>query len=799
MLRTLDRYIIRETLAPFGLTLLILTFLLQIPTIMEVAEKLIAKGVTLTVIGRILLTLLPSSLALTIPISLLVGLLMALGRLSADREAVAMQACGVSLYRILRPIALLAVLGTAVTAWIMMEAMPRANQNYRDITFRIIQAKAESDIRPRVFFDEFPNLVLYVRDVPPNTRGWRNVFLADTRNPGETQLLTADRGHFVLDPSRRRVDLILEDGILHRSKADTPAQYELQEFESLTVQLDPETVFPRQGLTPGDNELSIPQLRTKAREMREQGLSAHGPIMAIQRKYTIPVACLVFGLIALVLGVTHRKDGKNAGFVIGIGVVLVYYVLMYMGEALAKGQKVPAELALWIPNVVLGGAGLILLVFKTRGYEFSPSLRIPIPARFERFARRFTSAGGDDASAAAGSTSAQPGAPGSAARRRPGGGVVVVIKVPQGVMPSFNLLDRYLSRIYLRVFGVTFLGMLAVFYVAIFTDYSEYLFKGRTTGQMMLSFFLYSTPQYVYYITALAALVGTLITVGLLTRTSELTVMQACGVSLYRAAMPMLAFALAWSAVLFGMEQSILAASNRKAEELRSTIRSGVSRTFNLSSRQWMAGSHGELYHYGRFDPRAQRLEDLTVYTFGSRGWNLTGRTYARVTTHMDEKTWRADFGWRRTFGDRNAVTEFGVFPTQSLSMEPPDYFGVEEPEAVLAERLKVGQLRAHIGELEKAGYNTVSLQVALHRKIAFPFITVIMTLIAIPFGVTTGRKGTLFGIGIGIALAIVYWTTQSFFAAAGSAGVLAPPLAAWAPNILFVAVAAYLVASAKT
>ena len=157
-------------------------------------------------------------------------------------------------------------------------------------------------------------------------------------------MLTAERGHFVLEPAQRRVDLILEDGILHRSKADTPAQYELQQFESLTVQLDPETVFPRSGLAPGDNELTIPQLRTKARQLREQGMSPHGPIMAIQRKYTIPVACLVFGLIALVLGVTHRKDGKNAGFVIGIAVVLVYYVLMYIGEALAKGQKVPAEL-----------------------------------------------------------------------------------------------------------------------------------------------------------------------------------------------------------------------------------------------------------------------------------------------------------------------------------------------------------------------------------------------------------------------------------------------------------------------
>ena len=792
MLRTLDRYIIRETLAPFTLTLLILTFLLQIPTIMDVAEKLIAKGVTLPIIGRILLTLLPSSLALTIPISLLVGLLMALGRLSADREAVAMQACGVSLYRILRPVALMALIGTAATAYIMIEAMPRANQAFRDITFRIIQAKAEGDVRPRVFFDEFPNLVLYVRDVPANTRGWKGVFLADTRTPGETQLLTADRGHFVLEPAQRRVDLILEDGILHRSKADTPAQYELQEFGSLTVQLDPETVFPRQGLTPGDNELTIPQLRTKAREMREQGMSPHNPIMAIQRKYTIPVACLVFGLIALGLGVSHRKDGKNAGFVIGIAVVLVYYVLMYMGEALAKGQKVPAEFALWIPNLILGGAGLALLVLKTRGYEFSPTIRIPYPDALAALVAKVR--GSRTAAPATRSVPAVSGPPARGRRQ-----VVVVIKVPQGLLPSFNLLDRYLSRIYLRVFAVTFLGMLAVFYIAIFTDFSEYLFKGRTTGQMLLSFFMYSTPQYVYYITAMAALVGTLVTVGLLTRTSELTVMQACGVSLYRATVPMLLFGFVWSAVLFGMEQSILAASNRRAEELRSTIRSGVARTFGVASRQWMAGSRGELYHYGRFDARAARLEDLTVYTFGSLGWNVTGRTYSRVTTYMDADTWRADLGWQRTFGDRNAVTDFKVFPTTTVTMEAPDYFGVEEPEAVLAERLKVQQLRSHIAELNQAGYNTVALQVALHRKMAFPFITVIMTLIAIPFGVTTGRKGTLFGIGIGIVLAILYWTTQSLFAAVGSAGVLAPALAAWAPNILFVAVAAYLVISART
>nr|MBA2353946.1 LptF/LptG family permease [Acidobacteriota bacterium] len=615
MLRTLDRYIIRETLAPFGLTLLILTFLLQIPTIMDVAEKLIAKGVDLPTIGQILITLLPQSLALTIPISLLVGLLMALGRLSADREAVAMQACGISLFRMMRPVAVMAVIATAITAYVMIEALPRGNQTFRTITFKIIQAKAESDVRPRVFFEEFPNLVLYVRDVPADARGWRGVFLADSRKPGEPQVLTAERGHFVIEPATRRVDLILEDGILHRSKVDTPAEYELQQFESLTVQLDPDSVFPRKGVTPGDNELTIPQLRTKAREMREQGLSPHNPIMAIQRKYTIPVACGVFALMALGLGVSHRKDGKNASFVVGIAVVLVYYVLMYLGEALAKGQRVPAEFALWIPNVVLGLAGLVLVVLKARGYELSPAIRIPLPAVVDRWLSDRSSTPsppGDDERPTTANPATQIKAmrPGGAQR----GQIVLVVRVPQGLVPRFNLLDRYVSWLYLRLFAVTFIGMLAVFYIAVFTDYSEYLFKGKTTLQMLLSFFLYLTPQYTYYITALAALVGTLVTVGLLTRTSELTVMQACGISLYRATVPLLLFGLTWSLVLFGMEQSIVAASNRRADELKNTIRSGVARTFSLMNRQWMAGSDGRLYHYGRFDPQTRRLDDVTIY-----------------------------------------------------------------------------------------------------------------------------------------------------------------------------------------
>src|SRR4029077_20067312 len=177
-LKILDRYLVREIVPPMLLALVGLTFVLMMPPILTNAEKLIAKGVSWDVILRVLLTLVPQALGVTIPMALLYGILFGLGRLSADREFVALQACGVSVFRVFRPVRLLAVLAALATGYNMIVALPNANQTFREITYNIIASGAQSDIRPRVFFTSFPNRVLYVRDIQPAT-GWQDVFLAD--------------------------------------------------------------------------------------------------------------------------------------------------------------------------------------------------------------------------------------------------------------------------------------------------------------------------------------------------------------------------------------------------------------------------------------------------------------------------------------------------------------------------------------------------------------------------------------------------------------------------------------------
>jgi LPS export ABC transporter permease LptG len=267
-------------------------------------------------------------------------------------------------------------------------------------------------------------------------------------------------------------------------------------------------------------------------------------------------------------------------------------------------------------------------------------------------------------------------------------------------------------------------------------------------------------------------------------------------VSLYRTALPLLVLGVLWSGVLFGLEESFLAASNRKAAELKHLMRGGQPRTFDVLSRQWVAGRDGRIYHYTYFDPRAGTLTGLDVYTFRDKPWGLSEAMSVRAASYRPaDSTWLADQGWTRRFTN-DVVAEYASIAQRPLTFEAPSYFGTEQPDA---DRLSFTNLRRYIAALRVSGFDVVPYRVALHRKIAFPFVALVMTLIAIPFAVTTGRRGALFGVGLGLLLAISYWGLSAVFGAIGGAGLLSPPLAAWAPNVLFVSAASYLLLTVRT
>lgn len=780
MLKTLDRYVIREIIPPMILALLIFTFLLTLPPFMQHLENLLAKGAGITTVARLLWTLVPQALGLTIPMALLVGILVGLGRLSADREAVALLACGISPYRLLRPVGALALTAAVATFYVMVVAIPEANRTFLAITFDIVSKRVESDVRPRVFFEDFPGWVLYAGDeAAPGQPGWRRLVVADTSRPESIEIFFADRGRLAIDRTKRTVDLVLGNGTKYTT--GKAGETDTMRFEQeIAVKLNPEAVFPQVNIQKGPNEKTIGELRADAAKKVQTGMSPHPEIIALQQKFSFPVACLVFALIGLALGLTVARDGKLAGFVVGVIVIFAYYVVMFLAESLTKGHYLNAHLSRWVPNIVLGAFGVGALIWRAR--VTSARLPFTLPVRFARTPREPRVV----ESPAAREAAAHP------ATARPKG-VVLVIRIPRIATPAPGLLDRYVAGAYLRVAGIAFFALLGLFYISTFLDKSDKIFKGQAAASSVGVLLLYMTPQFIYYVIPIAALLSVLVTFGVLSRSSELTVMKACGISLYRTALPVVVLSLICSALIFGLEQRLLARANRRAEVLDAQIRGRQPRIFDAMNRRWLVSRDGDIYHFRYFDPTRKELSALTIYTPRRDVWGLATMTYADRAKYGTG--WHAPAGWVRDFtAQPTALTPFK--DRRLPDLEPPDYFESEQP---VAEMMTVGQLRRYVAELSSSGLNVVPQAVELQRKMAFPFVTLVMTLLAVPFGVSMGRRGTLYGIGLGIVLALSYWILSSVFVALGKGGLLTPVLAGWAPNIIVLGTACYLFLTVKT
>src|SRR6266508_274018 len=660
LVKILDRYLVREIIPPLLIGLAVLTFALILPPILQQGARLIEKGVQWGVILRVLWTLTPQALSITIPMSLLLGILVGLGRLSADREFVALQACGISVFRVLRPIVFLAGVVCAATAYETIIALPDANQTFRTITFNVVATRAESDIKPRVFFQEFPNRVLYVRDIQPAS-GWKDVFLADSTNPDQTTVYFARSGRLLIDRAKQTVQLLLEGGTRNTTYAKKPEEFEGDTFGTLVLNLDAQTVFPRAEVIKGDNEMTIAELRAKIAENAKTGDRSYSQLFTIQQKYSIPVACLVLSLIGVALGVSIRRDGKLGTIALGIGVIFVYYVLLYSSRAAALGGSLSPTLAPWIVNLLLGAAGVALVIWRA-GAADQP-IRIKVPTFWRR----------------------SPAPAGATPNGRPGRVVLVAVLL---------------------------------------------------------------------------------------------------------------------SGVLVVLQERVLADANREAARLNAIIRGWPVQTFGGLNRRWIVGSGGDLYYYEFFDPRANQFDRLSLYHLDQAGWKLDGLIHARKVAlerrpgadGQPALMWIARDGWNRRFSTETrrdtvrTVAAYQPFFEHPVTLEPPTYFReTVDPEA---DRMTYRELQQYVSQLQASGYHAVPYMVQLHQKVAFPFVTLIMTLLAVPFAVTTGRRGAMSGIGVGIVLAIVYRTAMVVFAALGAGGWLSPMLGAWAPNIVFGAAA---------
>lgn len=788
----LDRYLMREIVPPTSLGLLVFTFILLINEIPRLLGVLVARSADLATIARVFLNLLPSILAVTIPMAFLLGVLLAFGRLASDSEIVALRAVGVSPLRLLGPVLILSGVTGLVTFYINAVALPAANQAHRELVFSLVVSHARTVIRPRVFTDDLvPGMVLYVSDVTAQSGQWRNVLVHDGRVPLNPKLLLASTGRLIIDKDNRKVFLHLDQGVQHTFPAHAPASYEQVRFASAEFELPFEQFFPRIPLAKGDREMTLGELTANIRQLQAQGKgpkeTAHFEVER-HKKFAIPTACLVFGLLGLGLSLGSRKEARSAAFGLSIAVIFVYYVFIRMGEQAGDTGVLSPFLAMWSANLVLGGAGVVLLVLNHREAAFDPLDARHYTFWVPRVKRRWRG----EAPAAA---------------RRP----TIVVKIPRVFLRFPTLLDRYIARAYLGHFSLVTAGFASIYTLAEFLDLFDDIQQNRARWNLVLHYYLFHTPAIVYLVCPVAILVGVLVTYGVLSRRNEVTAMKAGGISLYRVATPVLAVAALGSLALYAFQEFILPSTNRIASMDFNVIKGRPPQSSSLLDRRWILASDNRFYNYdylverknplraGVAEPRGEQefsLYGLYIFDVDPRSWELRERFFAsRATWNAAAYAYDLEGGWRRILVPRPSFQVFAPTRLRAIGHEPggqmeaPSYFRREEKPS---DTLDFGDLRAHIASLEARGFDVVPLRVQLQRKLAFPAVSVVMTLLGIPFAFVVARRGALYGVGLSIIIGIFYWACLGIFEALGNNALLPSVLAAWAPNVLFGAAGLY-------
>ncbi len=368
MKKTLYLYLLKELFPAFALGLVGFTCVLLTGRILQLTDLFVNKGFPLINILAFLYYLLPSFLVLTIPMATLLAVLLTFNRLSSDNEITAMKASGVSLYQLTPPVLCLSAFALILTVLLSLYVLPRANYSSRTLLYEVASTRAHAGVKERVFNDEFEGLVLYVERVVPKTLGWENVFISDARSTSETYSIISKEGEVLSDPASLTVTLRLRNGAIHKLGKEADA-YQKIDFSTYDLRLDLKTgMKTKQSDEKHPADMSLRELGRTIQALRSKNADARPQMVKVHEKFSIPFACLVFGIIAVPLGVQSRtsRSGKSMGLAWSLGVLLLYYLLTNAGTSLAERGIIVLEAGMWAANAVFLALGVYLLVKAAR-------------------------------------------------------------------------------------------------------------------------------------------------------------------------------------------------------------------------------------------------------------------------------------------------------------------------------------------------------------------------------------------------------------------------------------------------
>jgi LPS export ABC transporter permease LptG len=806
-MKILTRYILKEIFGPTLLGLLFYTSIILMKQLFDLAGMIIRQSLPLGTVLHLLSLTMPHIVVLTIPMSLLFGILIAVGRLSADSEIIAMRALGISTRTIYLPVFLFSFAIFLLTLYLMNTWLPRANAEFMRMRLELATSGAQKEIRPRVFYDEFENVIVYVNDIDPRTGEWRGVFVADTRTEdtatryGTTpakiveaaaqehpsasgaigqrsgqKVSVAQRGAIVVVKPQQQLWLNLYNAATHVWDARRPDRYDVNSNALQRIFLGDRYVSDPNRLAHSLREMDLRQLWTQQKLLaRTTDRETYNLAwVEIHKKFSIPFACITFGILGLPLGITNRRGGKSSGFSLSIAIILFYYVTINNGEALAAAGRITPFIGMWAANIILLSLGIYLLIRANRdaGTQRSEG---SIFARTIRAIRR-------------------------AATRR--GETVTEHDDPQILsrldITFPNIIDRYVLREFLKVLALVILSTAALIMIVDYTEIANDVRANHIPMHVVLAYYRFLMFQVLNWTLPISVLVSTLVTFGMLSKNNEVVAIKSGGVSLYRVAMPVIAIAIVISVLAYFLLDFVLPYSNQKVDSLHNRIKRGKEAATAAAMQQklWLVGKGRYLINFLSYDHTAKELTQVQIFELHPTEFRIVRRVYAQ-NVRWNGHAWVFTNGWVRSFLDNGESTYAPITTPLELSYrETPEDF---QTEVRTPDQMTYAELRRYIDTIRRSGYSAEQLTVKLYTKTSWPVLSLVMALIALPFAFRIGKRGALYGVGIALVLGITYWMVFAIFTKFGEVGNLPPLLSAWSANILFSIAAVYMFLNVET
>jgi lipopolysaccharide export system permease protein len=358
--RLIDRHIIRELVPLTLIALGVASGVFFLDKLPWMTSLVLQNRLDLGMSWRLLCYTLPTVSGLTLPIGFLMGCTLIFHRMSADSELVVLRAAGISVYRLLVPFFMVAMLACVLSAFALMYVSPWGYQGLQKLIFDIARDRAYYHLRPQAFNDAFKGLVFYVERIHPQVQRFEGIFVADNRSQ-VTQVITAEQGELFVHPEALQVVLRLTHGIIHRY-VPANARYHLVRFRQYDVVLDLDTRLARQSTgSAGVREMFPHQLRAEIARREALGEDTKTLRLFWHKLFALSFACIIFAGLGPALGATRTRSGRSAGYLLSIAGIFVYYILLSASDALGEDSRLPPVLAAWLPNLCMGGFTTLLL------------------------------------------------------------------------------------------------------------------------------------------------------------------------------------------------------------------------------------------------------------------------------------------------------------------------------------------------------------------------------------------------------------------------------------------------------